>query len=609
MGLGGLKWVATFSNKALQVGPCSLRCCLSAEHSSKDEYNLENFPSLSVSAQPITISAPMLQQRIGVFVSYSHKDAAWLEELRPHLKALARKRKLELGFWDDTMIEPGTVWRDKLDAALNSARGAILLVSKYFLDSDFILDHELPQLRAAADAKLATLFSVILSPCRFDDLPELSRYQTVNPPSRTLEGMPRVEYEKVFVQLTEKLEDVLLGGKGTAAVSQVETTGEPRKAPSLVGGKERREELLPATPEGWQRILVRGEANGDLTFLVITGGRRAEARITAAQIGLADQFIREAVNTAFIDPNVGKTLFELLVPNDFKNTLFQADGTLLVLDQSSARFPWELMFTGEIPVAINTPIIRELPTTQFRPREACRAGRALVIGDPIVESPFAELPGAAAEARKVASALKQTGTIDVRESIGDSAFEILTAVFSETWQIFHFAGHAVVDYTPAAQTGAPLGQAAQKLSGLVLGNDAFFTGAEVEQMRAVPDLVFLNAAHAGAIRGVRPDAGTPDPHRSAATLATQFAILGSRAVIAPAWTIDDSAAITFAVEFYTALLRGEPFAKSMLAARKRTYEQHPQLNTWAAYQCYGDASFVLSPASDHDTNTVLSTDL
>ena len=55
----------------------------------------------------------MQQKSVVVFVSYSHEDEAWLEELRPHLKAVARKYKLRLAILDDTQIQAGNEWRQK----------------------------------------------------------------------------------------------------------------------------------------------------------------------------------------------------------------------------------------------------------------------------------------------------------------------------------------------------------------------------------------------------------------------------------------------------------------------------------------------------------------
>ena len=49
----------------------------------------------------------------------------------------------------------------------------------------------------------------------------------------------------------------------------------------------------------------------------------------------------------------------------------------------------------------------------------------------------------------------------------------------------------------------------------------------------------------------------------------------------------------FAESFYTHLLDGECFGDAVRAAREEIWIQFPDVNTWGAYQCYGDPSYRL----------------
>ena len=69
---------------------------------------------------------------------------------------------------------------------------------------------------------------------------------------------------------------------------------------------------------------------------------------------------------------------------------------------------------------------------------------------------------------------------------------------------------------------------------------------------------------------------------------------GVRAVVCAGWAVDDAAAKTFATTFYAELFAGRSFRSAVKQARRAAWEQHPGVNTWGAYQCYGDPGFVLA---------------
>ena len=73
---------------------------------------------------------------VKVFVSYNRKDARWLEELKIRLAPLLQSAQLEL--WDDTRIVPGTDWKNAIANAISAADIGSLLVTPYFLASQFI---------------------------------------------------------------------------------------------------------------------------------------------------------------------------------------------------------------------------------------------------------------------------------------------------------------------------------------------------------------------------------------------------------------------------------------------------------------------------------------
>jgi hypothetical protein len=101
--------------------------------------------------------------RPSVFISYSHKDEAEKEELVAHLGVLQGEGLIDV--WVDDRIAAGRDWAADIDQAIAQARVAILLVTKNFLSSRFILETEAPRLLERRTGEGLTVFPVIARPC------------------------------------------------------------------------------------------------------------------------------------------------------------------------------------------------------------------------------------------------------------------------------------------------------------------------------------------------------------------------------------------------------------------------------------------------------------
>lgn len=354
----------------------------------------------------------------------------------------------------------------------------------------------------------------------------------------------------------------------------------------------------------WQRLKVT-EHDASIDPEIKTGRRvlkfeafTERARIDAYAVNSlrqqADAFIANAVGTVAANQNIGKALFEILVPNAIKDRAPDQRSTVLLLDTRSAAIPWELFEDGlqtdrrpRGPLAIEAGLVRQLVDEHGRQQVRQAPDRtALVVGDPIVDDDrFAPLPGAEAEANAVAAQL--AGRYDVKSLVKDQAKPqaILAALHERPWQVVHLAMHGVIDF-PIVDGGKEL------VTGAVAGKGAFLTTDDFNQMRYVPDLVFLNCCFGGSAAA---DARRPVPRypELAANLAIQFIKMGAKAVVAAGWAVDDGAAQAFARSFYTNMLGGQSFGEATLRARQEIYRRFPHVNTWGAYQCYGDPTFHL----------------
>lgn len=351
----------------------------------------------------------------------------------------------------------------------------------------------------------------------------------------------------------------------------------------------------------WQRLQITEDKEARLSFNLLTDRARTEVYLLQSQRNLADQFIEEMSETIASNEGVAITLFEMLIPNELKEYAPDRRDVVLVLNDAAARYPWEMMqerrrgdyaVHAEKPLAVQAGMLRQLQVEKFRERVVmARDKSALVIGNP--STPFTDLPGAEQEAAEVVKSLKNADYA-VTPLIGPDAkgTTILKELFARDYQIIHLAGHGVFNYYPPE----PCEICGQKtegrpISGMIIGNNQFLTAAQIRQMRAVPQLVFVNCCHLGHIDDNKPPRNQPSD--LAANLATELIKMGVRCVVAAGWAVQDDAAALFAATFYRELLGGAPFGHAVLTARNATYIAHPDVNTWGAYQCYGDPDFTL----------------
>jgi hypothetical protein len=145
---------------------------------------------------------PKVQATKPVFISYSHKDAMWLEKLKQFLRPLEDQELIRV--WDDTEIRAGSDWLGDIRKALESARVAVFLITQNFLDSPFIREQELPQLIDAANNRGCQIFWIQVSSTTFEDS-RLAKFQGAIPPTRPLDLMTDAEQSKVLVDIYRKM--------------------------------------------------------------------------------------------------------------------------------------------------------------------------------------------------------------------------------------------------------------------------------------------------------------------------------------------------------------------------------------------------------------------
>lgn len=151
------------------------------------------------------VVAPVLMVNKMLFISYSHQDVQWLNELKKWIRPLEMHDIVTI--WDDRKIKAGDNWRKEIEKALSEAKAAILLISVDFLNSDFIANNELPKLLDAARDRGLRILWIAVRPSYVDET-GIASFQAAHkePP---LAQMNEVEREQCFQRIYERIKEAL----------------------------------------------------------------------------------------------------------------------------------------------------------------------------------------------------------------------------------------------------------------------------------------------------------------------------------------------------------------------------------------------------------------
>ena len=344
--------------------------------------------------------------------------------------------------------------------------------------------------------------------------------------------------------------------------------------------------------EWWKRIFATLEEEKDaqapyLLFNASTGRAKVEVRKLFTSHRILEALLEENSKYNTWNRRLTKTIFELLIPNDFKLSFRNQQNILLILDKDTAKYPWELLHydskAGD-PICVSAGMIRQLATSDDRRTiNPVNNRHALIIGDPLLTGPaMNQLPGAEQEARVVNKQLRSSGytaTLSIQRP-----FKEILEKLSDEYKIIHVASHGVINFGKDKRTG------------ILLSDDIVLSTAEINQMSTTPELVFVNSCFLGKVDPEK-EAHFRNKFQLAANIGTELIEIGVKAVVVAGWAVNDNAAGLFAEVFYREMLNGEYFGEAVKRARRACYEKFGTTNTWGAYQCYGDPFYQLEKKS------------
>lgn len=130
-----------------------------------------------------------ISNSLKVFISYSHKDEDFKDELVTMLASLQRRGIIDA--WQDRCIEEGDEWYQDIQDAMTDCELAILLVSANFLASRFIQDEELPKLLKRRSEKDLRVVPIVVKQCMWQSEPVIKDLQVL-----PRDGKPVITFSK-----------------------------------------------------------------------------------------------------------------------------------------------------------------------------------------------------------------------------------------------------------------------------------------------------------------------------------------------------------------------------------------------------------------------------
>jgi len=222
---------------------------------------------------------------VHIFVSYAHEDKRWLLEddphhLIPYLRAALVDLKVTI--WADPDMPPFAQWRDEIFREIDRADIALLLVSPYFIASDFIREEELPRIQKRMERGELVVAPVLVSRCEWQNVALIEGTQLLPGPQKTLlqDTKNDVDWDEARASVADAIRNTVIrvrDRRGDTSEAEPEPTPPPNAgatvtATDLPQGEDRRPSGTAARFAGRLRSMPRSVLLAAAALLVLVGG-------------------------------------------------------------------------------------------------------------------------------------------------------------------------------------------------------------------------------------------------------------------------------------------------------------------------------------------------
>ena len=392
-----------------------------------------------------------------------------------------------------------------------------------------------------------------------------------------------------------------------APESQIVPVAVPVTAPRPVARVASGDDVAAALPDDSTALLeyVTGTRGAPTSLFVVTR-RGVRAHVLAPADSLASNVGRfVALLEGRNDPRgLASTLGAALLAPAVAELPATVTRLVVVPDGPLHRVPFDALRLGDGRYAVERFAIAAAPSAavavtlweRARGEWTARAGpaRLLAFGDPAYARESAAATGVGpgrASGETYRSAFDAAGGLPRLTESGREAREVaryaadpvvrlgkdasaayLKSAPLDSFQILHFATHALVDERTVANTALALAPGG--------GEDGFVVPGDLAALKLAADLVVLSGCRTagGVVLGGEGVQGLTGP----------FIEAGARAVVATGWRIEDRRTVDFVEHLYDALARGLPVAEALRAAKLDAMRRGMPPGEWAAFGVVGD---------------------
>jgi len=141
------------------------------------------------------------------FIAYARTDYRWQEKVSIHLRVLEASSDIDV--WSDKRIGGGEDWLHEIENAIARAQVAILLISVYFLTSDFITRKEIPDILQRRTKDGLHIIPILIRDCAWKRVPWLKAINIRPRGGKSLAGRTLAGADKELAVITEEVAQIL----------------------------------------------------------------------------------------------------------------------------------------------------------------------------------------------------------------------------------------------------------------------------------------------------------------------------------------------------------------------------------------------------------------